>query len=77
MDQKQAKTYILGHTKLNQLTETTGGPADGQDLQDAENKFLYYSREREDTGNTFPKVNCYARPALGAVYPRTRIRRTF
>lgn len=77
MNQHQAKAYILGHAKLGQLVESFDGPADGQDLQGAPNKFLYYKKEREDAGVTIPKVDCYPRPITGAVYPRTRIRRTF
>ena len=76
MKQEEAKSYILAYAKLNQLTTTTGGPADGQDVQGAPNKFLYYYKERASSGNTFPKINFKPRPATGSVYPRTRIRRT-
>jgi subtilisin family serine protease len=76
MNQQQAKSYILAYAKLNKLTATTGGPTDGQDLQGADNLFLYYKKEREETGQTVPKLNVMPRPATGAVFPRTRIRRT-
>ena len=76
MNQTSAKAYILGYAKANQLTATSGGPADGQDLQGSANLFLYYAKERLLSGNTFPKINYKPRPTTGAVYPRTRIRRT-
>lgn len=76
MNQYAAKQYILGYAKLGQLTVTSGGPADGQDLQGAPNLFLYYAKERVTAGNNFPKLNYQPRPTSGAVYPRTRIRRT-
>ena len=76
MNQTSAKAYILGYAKSSQLTATTGGPADGQDLQGAANLFLYYAKERLTSGNTFPKINYKPRPTSGAVYPRSRIRRT-
>ena len=76
MNQWAAKAYILAYAKQSQLTATTGGPADAQDLQGAANLVLYYYKERLVSGNTFPKINYKPRPTSGAVYPRTRIRRT-
>ena len=76
MNQYAAKQYILGYTKANQLTATSGGPTDGQDLQGAPNKYLYYYKERVSSGNNFPKLNYQPRPSTGFVYPRRRIRRT-
>jgi len=76
MTQTQAKAYILAYAKQSQLTATTGGATDAQDLQGAANLFLYYYKERAVSGNTFPKINYKPRPASGAVYPRPRIRRT-
>ena len=76
MTQTAAKAYILAYAKNNQLTANTNGPTDGQDLQGAPNKFLYYHKERQITGNTQPKINYQPRPSTGAVFPRPRIRRT-
>ena len=76
MNQTAAKAYILSYAKNNQLTANTNGPTDGQDLQGAPNKFLYYYKERQITGNTQPKINYQPRPSTGAVFPRPRIRRT-
>jgi hypothetical protein len=76
MNQSQAKAYILAYAKQSQLIATTGGAADGQDLQGAANLVLYYYKERFLNGNTFPKINYKPRPTTGSVYPRPRIRRT-
>jgi hypothetical protein len=76
MNQSQAKAYILAYAKSNQLTANTNGPTNGQDLQGAANLVLYYYKERLVDGNTFPKINYKPRPTTGAVYPRSRIRRT-
>ena len=75
MTQEQAKAYIIAYAKANQLSATSGGPTDWQDLQGAPNLFLFYKKEREILGSVFPKINYQFRPASGAVYPRTRIRR--
>lgn len=76
MNQTQAKAYILAYAKANQIAATSGGPADGQDLQGSANLFLYYNKERPVSGNTFPKLNYQPRPTVGLVYPRRRNRRT-
>ncbi len=76
MNQQAAKEYILGYAKANKLTASSGGPADGQDLQGAPNLFLYYKIERLNSGNVFPKTNYKPRPTNGVVFPRARIRRT-
>lgn len=76
MNQRAAKAYITGIAKPNQLTATNGGTTDGQDLQGAPNLFLYYKKERQETGSIYPKIDCRARPTSGAVYPRVRIRRS-
>jgi hypothetical protein len=75
MTQTQAKSYIRLYAKSNQLTASTGGPTDGQDLQGAPNLFLYYKNEREINGNVFPKFNYKPRPTVGQVWPRLRIKR--
>ena len=72
-NQTQAKAYITGIAKQGQLTVTSGGPADGTDLQGAPNKYLYYKKERSLTGLTVPKNSPGARPATGLVYPRIKI----
>jgi hypothetical protein len=76
MNQERAKAYITSIAKTGQLVATSGGPTDGQDLQGAPNLYLYYKKERETSGNVFPKINYKPRPSTGSVYPRPRIKRT-
>lgn len=75
MTQEQAKEYIIGISKANQINDTAGGPTDTASLQGSPNRYLFYRIERPTTGNTFPKLNYKLRPSSGAVYPRPRIRR--
>jgi len=74
MTPAQAKSYILGIAKSDQLTVTSGGPADIRDTQGTANLFLYYRKERNVSGTVNPKVNYLARPSSGTVYPRIRMR---
>ena len=76
-NQYQAKAYIQAIAKANQIYESNGGPADGQDLQAAPNLFLYYKIERPVTGTAYPSITNSLRPETGALYPRTRLRRTY
>jgi len=74
-NQIQAKQYITGVAKQNQITATTGGPADFTDLQGAPNKYLYYKRTRADEGITVPKNDQGTRPTSGQAWPRPKIYR--
>ena len=74
-NQEQAKSYILGIAKADQLTGTNGGPADIRDLQGAPNLFLYYRKERPETGLSIPRNNQNVRPDTGQVWPRPKIYR--
>jgi hypothetical protein len=74
-NQTQAKQYILNIAASNQLTVTNGGPTDIRDTQGAANKFLYYRKDRPDTGVSIPRANQGVRPSAGAVYPRPKIYR--
>jgi hypothetical protein len=65
MNQTKAKDYIISTSKLGQADGIGSGP----------NRFLYYKREREETGNLFPKTTFKARPTSGATYPRHHIKR--
>ena len=75
MKQADAKEYITKIAKVGQLKPTGTGYADPNDINGAPNLFLYYKRERELTGNSFPKTTFKARPTSGAIYPRYRIKR--
>ena len=74
-NQTQAKAYIVNTATQDQITNTTGGPADIRDLQGAPNKYLYYKKERPETGTMVPRVAQGARPSTGMVFPRPRIHR--
>ena len=74
--QEQAKAYITGIAKQNQITDTSGGPSDLRDLQGAPDKYLFYKKERPDSGQTVPKNAPGPRPTSGAVYPRPKIYRS-
>lgn len=74
-NQSQAKAYITGIAKQNQITDTAGGPADYRDLQGAPDKYLFYRKERPDTGTTVPKSAVGPRPTSGVAWPRPRIYR--
>jgi hypothetical protein len=45
-----------------------------QSLQNSDNNFLFYYKERKDSGNVFPKTNFKIRPTTGITYPRPRNR---
>jgi hypothetical protein len=75
MKQAEAKEYITKIAKKNQLTNVGSVYADENYLNGAPNLYLYYKKEREETGNSFPKTTFKARPTSGAIYPRHRTKR--
>lgn len=76
MTQEQAKNYIIAAAKTNQITDTGGSFSDYTSLQGSPNRFLYYKKERESSGQAWPKKSYFIRPSSGAVYPRTKVKRT-
>jgi len=74
-NQEQAKAYIIGIAKQGQISATTGGPADSRDLQGAPNLYLYYRKDRPDSGVAIPKNNQNIRPQSGQAWPRPKIYR--
>lgn len=75
MTQSQAVEYIFRTSKLDQMTDTGGGPTDLTSLQGSTNRYLYYYPERPSTGAVSPKVNFGNRPTQGQAWPRTKIYR--
>jgi len=75
MTQAMAKQYITSIATRDQITDTGGSYSDYTSLQGAANRFLYHKKERESTGQAWPKKTHFVRPSTGAVYPRTKIRR--
>jgi hypothetical protein len=71
----EALEYLITHSKKNEIGST------GIDYGDAfwfgdngNNRYLFYKRERELSGNTYPKTAFKNRPATGSVYPRVKLR---
>jgi subtilisin family serine protease len=72
----KALEYVVAYSKKNQITDTGGSYTDYASLQGSENRYLFYYKERKDTGNTFPKINYQPRTTGGLAFPRVRIRQT-
>jgi hypothetical protein len=71
----QSRSYLTKISRTDQITDTAGGYTDYTALQGSPNRYLRYYEERPNQGSIFPKQNYFVRPATGAVYPRTKIRR--
>lgn len=76
MNQAQARQYLESYSKLGQMTDTGGSYSDFTSLQGSTNRYLFYYKERAESGQTYPKLNYFVRPSSGAVYPRNRVRIT-
>lgn len=57
-----------------QIVITTEFGSSDYYLLGSENRYLYYSKERQTSGTVFPNQASLSRPTSGSVYPRTRIR---
>ena len=73
MNQSDVMDYINQHAKDDQMTTTSGGYTDDTDLQGADNKYLFYHKERPETGVSIPRYTHRERKATtnGVKYPRT------
>jgi subtilisin family serine protease len=76
LTQAEALDYLIKYSKKDQIFDSQGGYNDEFSLQGSPNRYLYYYKERADTGTTWPKLNYKARPSTGRLYPRQRIRKT-
>lgn len=74
-NQSQIKDYLIKYSKYGQITDTNGSYNDYFSLQGSANRYLFYYKERPDTGSTWPKLNYKPRPTSGRLFPRQRIRR--
>lgn len=74
MTQAQSRQYLESYSKLAQMTDTGGSYSDLTSLQGSVNRYLFYYKERADSGATYPKRNYFVRPNSGAVWPRNRVR---
>lgn len=75
MTPAQAKEYIIQKSKRNQISDTAGGFTDTTSLQNGNNKFAFYHKERNDKGFVFPQNLEFLRPQSGLVFPRKKIRK--
>jgi hypothetical protein len=77
MKQSSAREYLFSISKLGQMTDTGGSFTDQTSLNGATNRYLAFRQERQLTGDVYPRRDYFVRPTSGAVYPRTRIKRTY
>lgn len=78
MNQDDIHKYLDQHSTKNQITATTGGYTDDTDLQGSDNEYLYYKKERLETGVSIPRYSYSSRKSLqnGVKYPRVNTRIT-
>lgn len=72
----QALEYIAAYSKQDQMTNTAGSYTDYTSLQGSQNRYLFYFKERKDSGSVFPKTNHLFRYSSKQAYPRPRIRKS-
>ena len=75
MNQADVLDWITKNANADMMDDdglTSGVSTDS--LHGAPNKMLRWINQRPETGLGFPKVNAKARPVLGLIYPRPRIR---
>jgi hypothetical protein len=75
MTPAQARDYIRHYSKVGQMTDTGGDVTDYTSLQGADNRYLFYYKERPDIGALTPKNDFFTRPTTGRVYSRVKVRR--
>jgi len=75
MSPAEARDYVRYYAKNGQITDTAGDVTDYTSLQGADNRYLFYYKERPDDGQLAPKNNVRTRPQSGRLYPRVKIRR--
>jgi hypothetical protein len=75
MTPAEAREYIRHYAKLGQMTDTGGDVTDYTSLQGADNRYLFYYKERADSGQLSPKNDVRIRGQTDRVFPRVRIRR--
>ena len=78
MKQSDIMSYLEQHSKASQITTTSGGYNDDTDIQGSSNSYLFYKKERVETGAATPRYSYGARKATtnGVKYPRVNTRVT-
>lgn len=72
LSQSDAISYLEQHCKLGQMTDTNGGYTDQTSLQGASNRYLFYNKERKESGYITPRNTFKARLSTGQVWPRVK-----
>jgi hypothetical protein len=71
----EALTYLITHSKKNQVGTTGASYSNYQWFGDSgNNRYLFYNLERPVSGQSLPKTTFKNRPTSGSVYPRVRTR---
>lgn len=72
MNQGDIEDYLTENYKVGQMTTTSGGYTDDTDLQGSANAYLFYKKERVETGVSIPRYSYGARKSSesGVKYPR-------
>jgi hypothetical protein len=77
LSSSEALTYLITHSKKNQVGTTGASYGDYQWFGDnGNNRYLFYKLERPISGQSLPKTTFKNRPTTGSVYPRPRIKQT-
>ena len=78
MSQSDIMSHLEQNSKTNQMTTTSGGYTDNTDIQGSSNSYLFYKKERVETGTPTPRYTYSARKANtnGVKYPRVNSRVT-
>lgn len=76
MNQDIARNYILGKSKLGQISSTGGNAGDYTSLgTTSNNRYAFYNKDRPEAGMSQPKYNFSVRGTSGMTYPRVPIQR--
>jgi len=76
MNQNTARQYILGKSKVGQISSTGGNAGDYTSLGTTSNNiYAYYNKDRPEVGMSQPKYNFNVRVSSGMTYPRVSIQR--
>jgi hypothetical protein len=71
----EALTYLITHSKKNQVGTTGASIANYEWFGDnGNNRYLFYRLERPTSGQSLPRTTFKNRPTSGSVYPRVRTR---
>ena len=78
MTQSDIHDYLNENSTKNQITATSGGYSDNTDLQGSDNEYLFYKKERPQSGMSTPRYSYKARKTTegGLKYPRVNVRIT-